>query len=237
MIRREGEQNIAIVLSAGRGSRMHTDIPKQYLDLCGMPVIAWSLRAFESFEGVDEIILVSSPADIEYCRSEVVARYGFGKVCCVVAGGQERYLSVWEGLKAAKSLAPQTSYVFIHDGARPLVDEAVLRRSLEDVRKYRACVVGMPVKDTIKVSDEQGFAARTPDRRLLWQIQTPQVFSFPLVYGAYQRLIEEKYQGVTDDAMVVERETGMRVKLTEGSYRNIKITTPEDLEIARLFLL
>ena len=236
-------RNIAIVLSAGRGSRMHTQTPKQYLDLCGRPVIAWSLGAFEAFDGVDDVILVSSPEDTEYCRSEIVEAYGLSKVRRVIPGGAERYLSVWEGLKEAKRIRDQGQegpadggYLFVHDGARPLVDSAILERTLADAGKYCACVAAMPVKDTIKVADEEGFAAQTPDRRLLWQIQTPQVFSFALVYEAYRKLIEEGITQVTDDAMVVERETEVRVKLTEGSWKNLKITTPEDLEIARLFL-
>ena len=265
------KRNIAIVLSAGRGDRMHTAVAKQYLDLCGLPVIAWSLRAFEHFEGVDDVILVSSSADVDYCRSEIVSACGFRKVQSIVPGGAERYLSVWEGLKEAKrflsddslsgaasencfgrdkdgKVDPENgsggtdgreyadSYIFIHDGARPLVDGDILSRTLEDVIKYRACAAAMPVKDTIKVADEGGFAVKTPDRRALWQIQTPQVFSFPLVYEAYRKLIREGASDVTDDAMVVERESSVRVKLTEGSWQNIKITTPEDLEIARMFL-
>ena len=239
----EKKRNIAIVLSAGRGNRMHADRPKQYLDLCGRPVIAWSLYAFEGFADVDDVILVTGSDDIDYCRSEIVDRYGLKKVRSIVPGGTERYLSVWEGLKEAKRLlndqygqAGEGSYLFIHDGARPLVDDGILERCLADARQYHACVAAMPVKDTIKVSDEEGFAAQTPDRRLLWQIQTPQVFSFALVYEAYRKLIEEGITQVTDDAMVVERETEVRVKLTEGSWKNLKITTPEDLEIARLFL-
>ena len=254
------EHNIAIVLSAGRGSRMHMETAKQYLDLCGRPVIAWSLRAFERFEGIDDVILVSAAEDIEYCRSEIVDRYGFRKVRSIVPGGAERFLSVWEGLKEAQRLqsagsgtaagdrmmppcGPEEracgdsgSYVFIHDGARPLVDRGILLRTLEDVRRYGACTAAMPVKDTIKISDENGFAIRTPDRSFLWQIQTPQVFSFSLAYRAYQKLIREGDADVTDDAMVVERETDARVKLTEGYWQNIKITTPEDLAIAALFL-
>lgn len=255
------EHNIAIVLSAGRGSRMHTETAKQYLDLCGCPVIAWSLRAFEQFDGIDDVILVSAADDIEYCRSEIVGRYGFSKVRSIVPGGAERFLSVWEGLKEAKrflsmrndpaaenrrklSAGPEEnarddqtgSYVFIHDGARPLVDRGILVRTLEDVRRYGACTAAMPVKDTIKISDENGFALRTPDRSFLWQIQTPQVFSFFLAYRAYQELIRKGDADVTDDAMVVERETSVSVKLTEGSWQNIKITTQEDLGIAKMFL-
>ncbi len=180
------EKNIAIVLSAGRGSRMHSDIPKQYLDLCKRPVIAWSLQAFEDYEEINEVILVCSEEDIDYCRTEIVERYGFQKVCSIIPGGAERYLSVWEGLKEAarryqRSGAEDSSYIFIHDGARPMINGEILGRALEDVREHRACVVGMPVKDTIKVADEHEYAKMTPDRRLLWQVQTPQVFSFPLV--------------------------------------------------------
>ena len=233
-----GERNIAIVLSAGRGSRMHAGIPKQSMELCGKPVIAWPLGVFEAFDGVDDVILVSSPEDIDYCRSEIVGKYGFRKVRSIIPGGTERYLSVWEGLKEAARLIEknyEASYIFIQDGARPLIDEPILNRCLSDVRHYHACVAGMPVKDTIKLADENGYALQTPDRRLLWQIQTPQVFSFSLVYGAYRKLIEDGITNVTDDAMVVELETSTRVKLTEGSYRNIKITTPEDLKMAECF--
>ena len=222
---------------------MHTQTPKQYLELCGRPVIAWSLGAFEAFDGVDDVILVSAPEDIEYCRCEIVEAFGLDKVRSIIPGGAERYLSVWEGLKEAKRMLDQQQecpadggYLFVHDGARPLVDRGILERTLTDARKYHACVAAMPVKDTIKVADEEGFAAQTPDRRLLWQIQTPQVFSFPLVYEAYRKLVDEGISEVTDDAMVVERETEVRVKLTQGSWQNLKITTPEDLEIARLFL-
>ncbi len=269
------QKNIAVVLSAGRGSRMHSDVPKQYMELRGMPVIAWSLKAFQEFDPVDEIILVTSREDIDYCRREIIDKYRFDKVSRIVPGGAERYLSVWEGLKAAEEIlkaasavtgnaccggsdaAPQGTcgadmseaalqstqgagesqpVVFIHDGARPLIDRPLLDRAFQCAREHSACVVGMPVKDTIKIADEDGFAASTPDRRLLWQVQTPQVFSFPLVYDAYRKLTEEGITAVTDDAMVVELETNVRVKLVEGSYRNLKITTPEDLSIAECLM-
>jgi 2-C-methyl-D-erythritol 4-phosphate cytidylyltransferase len=233
------EQNAAIILSAGRGKRMGSGTAKQYLDLCGMPVIAWSLKAFEEFDGVDNVILVTAPEEIGFCRTEIVDRYRFRKVSGIVPGGAERYLSVWEGLKEVHRLCGpkrSPSYVFIHDGARPLVEEKILSRCLADVRRHGACVAGMPVKDTIKEADEEAFAVRTPDRSRLCQIQTPQTFSFPLVFEAYRKLIEEGITDVTDDAMVVERETDVRVKLTEGSWRNLKLTTPEDLKIAGLFL-
>ncbi len=261
-----GLQNTAIVLAAGRGSRMHSDVPKQYLDLCGKPVLAWSLQAFQDFPGVDSVILVTSEEDISYCREEIIDKYRFDKVKRIVPGGAERYLSVWEGLKAAKELikdtdlAPASRYgssessseeladrsgdwgtdtpiIFIHDGARPLIDQPLLARALACAGEHHACVVGMPVKDTIKIVDEECFAMQTPDRRIVWQAQTPQVFSFPLVYEAYRKLIADGITDVTDDAMVVEKESGVRVRMVEGSYRNLKITTPEDLLSAAQFMM
>ena len=233
-------KNVAIVLAAGQGRRMHSDVPKQFLDLCGRPVAAWSLQAFQDFPGVDAVILVTSEEDIEYCQSELIDKYRFDKVKRIVSGGAERYLSVWKGLQAAKEYLQEMnsveSIVFIHDGARPVIDAALLDRALACAKENKACVAGMPVKDTIKIADEDGFAQQTPDRRLVWQVQTPQVFSFSLVYGAYQRLIADGITNVTDDAMVVELESSTRVKLVEGSYRNLKITTPEDLLTAEQFL-
>lgn len=229
----EKEKNAAIVLAAGSGSRMHSDIPKQYLDLCGKEVLAWSLLAFEKAEEVSEIVLVCSEKDIPFCRESIVEKYGISKVKMIVPGGAERYLSVWAGLQA---LDTDTDYVLIHDGARPLVDGGIICRTLEKAKIYSASVAAMPVKDTIKVSSSAGFADHTPDRKTLWQVQTPQVFSYGLVYGAYRDLVREGRTDVTDDAMVVETMRQVRCYLAEGSYRNIKITTPEDLLIARALL-
>ena len=161
-------------------------------------------------------------------------KYGFTKVSAVVSGGKERYDSVYEGLRACKD----TEYVLIHDGARPLVTEEIISRAAQAAVSDEACVVGMPVKDTIKVADAGGFAESTPDRSRLWQVQTPQAFSYPLVRGAYDRLMADEIQqkGITDDAMVVEQEMQIPVKLYEGSYCNIKIMTPEDLDTAKGFI-
>ena len=227
----------AIVLAAGRGSRMKSKIQKQYLLLKGKPVLYYSLKAFEeSF--IDEIILVTGEEEIEYCRKEIVEKYGFTKVSHIVAGGKERYHSVFCGLQELTDC----DYVFIHDGARPFVTEQILERAYETVQKEHACVVGMPVKDTIKLADENGFAKETPRRDLLWMIQTPQVFSYALVKTAYASFLEREQellaQGIkmTDDAMVVETFTDTGIRLVEGSYENIKITTPEDLRIAEALL-
>lgn len=230
-------KTVAVVLAAGRGSRMHSDVQKQYMLLNDRPVIFYSLKVFqESF--IDEIILVVGKGEKEYCQREIVDEYNFTKVKKIVEGGSERYHSVANGLKALEG----EGYVFIHDGARPFITEEILLRAYEAVREYDACVVGMPVKDTIKIVDENYFSKLTPNRETLWQIQTPQVFSIGLAKEAYDRLFikeeELRAQGIriTDDAMVVETLMEHSVKLVEGSYENIKITTPEDLNIAYSFI-
>lgn len=222
----------AIVLAAGQGKRMGSKVQKQYLLLEDKPVLYYTLQSFEECPLIEEIVLVTGKEEIAYCQEEIVQKYGFSKVKKIVAGGKERYHSVYEGLRAAEG----TGYVLIHDGARPFADGEIIRRICENVEIYDACVAGMPVKDTIKIADEAGFAAQTPDRRMVWQIQTPQAFSYELIRSAYDRLMEEQPDGITDDAMVVETMTEHKVKFIEGSYHNIKITTPEDLDIAQLFL-
>ena len=223
----------AIVLAAGKGKRMQSQVPKQYLMLEDKPVLYYALKTFQdSF--VDRIVLVTSEEDREYCRKNIVEKYGFDKVEDIVAGGKERYHSVYEGLKAVRA-----DYVFIHDGARPFVTEKILERSYTCVVQYDDCVIGMPVKDTIKIADYDNFAVSTPSRDMVWMVQTPQVFAYNVIYEAYTTLIKKEQEilqqsmKITDDAMVVETFTDRKVKLIEGSYENIKITTPEDLQIAR----
>lgn len=228
-----GHRVAAIVLAAGKGKRMGTSIQKQYLELDGKPLIYYALKAFEE-SPVEEIILVTGKEEVEFCRKEIVERYGLKKVSKIVAGGAERYHSVFEGLKALD----HCDYVLIHDGARPCVTRAVIEAAMEGAVDYDACVIGMPVKDTVKIADESEYASVTPDRSRLWQIQTPQAFQYSLIYEAYQKLFTSaEYQtGVTDDAMVVESMTDRRVKLIRGDYSNIKVTTPEDMVIARVLM-
>lgn len=222
----------AIVLAAGAGIRMKSSVRKQYMELSGKPVLYYSLKVFEE-SLVSQIVLVVGAGEIEYCRREIIEKYGFTKVSAVVEGGKERYHSVFEGLKAVKN----ADYVLIHDGARPFVDKDMIFRSIKAAERYDACVVGMPVKDTIKIVDHGGFVEATPDRSCLWQIQTPQTFSYPLIFQAYQKVIDAGKCTVTDDAMVLEYATGHKVKVIEGSYSNIKITTPEDMMVAKAFLM
>jgi len=233
---------VAIVLAAGKGSRMHSDVAKQFLPLCGKPVLCYSLDVFEQSDYIDRIILVAGREGMETC-SEIVKEYGYKKVSSVVTGGKERYHSVRNGLNAAlyeedSAVENPPALVLIHDGARPFVSEEIIEENIKALEECSACVTGVPSKDTVKIADSEGFVASTPERALVWNVQTPQSFHFSLVHKAYEQLIEkeaeilEKGIRITDDAMVVEYFTNERVKLVEGSYENIKITTPEDLIIA-----
>lgn len=227
----EKQKYAAIVLAAGSGKRMNSQVHKQYLIIQDRPVLYYSLKEFED-SAVDEIVLVVGKGEEEFCRREIVDKYGISKVKAIVEGGKERYHSVFEGLKQTSD----ADYVLIHDGARPFVNQDIIRRCMQEVQKYQACVVGMPVKDTIKIADEGGYAKQTPDRKNIWMIQTPQTFSYALIYEAYEEMLKTEDTAITDDAMVLERIKGKKSKLIEGSYRNIKITTPEDLLIANVYL-
>ncbi|MDD6169412.1 MAG: 2-C-methyl-D-erythritol 4-phosphate cytidylyltransferase [Lachnospiraceae bacterium] len=225
------EKVTAIVLAAGQGTRMGGKTAKQYLLLDGRPVLYYALLAFEK-SMVDEIILVAGEKDLPFCRTEIVEKYGFSKVTRIVAGGKERYHSVYQGLKAAGG----ADYVLIHDGARPFVSDDIISRTIEAVKKEKACVVAMPVKDTIKIANEDHYAIETPNRSKVWMIQTPQAFSYDLILHAYEKVLASGDAVITDDAMVLEKAENIPVKLVQGSYTNIKITTPEDMKIAEIFL-
>ena len=192
----------------------------------------YSLHCFQESPRIQEIILVTSKEMIPYCEKEIVEKYGFGKVTRIVEGGKERYDSVYAGLKACKD----TDFVFIHDGASPFITVEMVERGYQAVVKTGACVLGMPSKDTVKLADEEGYIKETPDRKIVWNVQTPQIFSYKLICTAYESIQQKDMSNVTDDAMVVEQETGTRILLVEGSYQNIKITTPEDLAVAEAFL-
>lgn len=248
----------AVVLAAGQGKRMGAKVAKQYLTIAGRPVLAHALAAFEKSPLIDAIVLVvGDEGQISYCKKEIVDAYKFQKVDIITTGGKERYDSVWRALCAIQNggqahgggnadgglpASAREGFVFIHDGARPVVTQEILERCLDAAERYGACVAAMPVKDTIKIADEQGFTRYTPRRDLVWMMQTPQTFSFPLVYEAYRRMEEGRAQWekeglrITDDAMVVETFLERKVKLVKGSYENIKVTTPEDLKLAELFL-
>lgn len=224
----------AIVLAGGKGTRMNSQVQKQYLKLAGKPLILHSLEVFERSQ-VDTIVLVVGQGERQRVELEILGANRFIKLSAVTEGGRERYHSVYAGLQALQGC----DYVLIHDGARPLVTEEIISRAVQGALNYQACVVGMPVKDTIKKADQDGFAVESLDRRCLWQIQTPQAFSYSLIRTAYDWIMEkeERQAGITDDAMAVESYGGCRVKLVEGSYENLKVTTPEDMVIAEALLM
>lgn len=239
------ERCTAIVLAAGSGRRMHSATAKQFMLLGDRPVLWYSLQAVEQSAIIDDCIVVTGERDIPYVQREIVDRYAFRKVETIVAGGEERYESVYRALRFMEeghmATPNRDGYVFIHDGARPFLTEEILESTYREVCKHRACVAAVPVKDTIKIADEDGFVAQTPDRSRMWAVQTPQVFKTALITEAYRRLWDQKKSSgsdirVTDDAMVLESMSGLPVKLVEASYKNIKITTPEDIRTAESFL-
>ena len=219
---------VAVILAAGKGDRMGGSVPKQYLELAGRPILAHTLEAFDRAPSIDAIVIVTN--DEEVIRDTVLEKWPVSKPVIFAEGGKERQDSVWNALTAIGSC----EIVAIHDGVRPLVQIPVIEHSISVARQFGAAVAGMPSKDTIKVIDEQGFSVNTPDRNRLWLTQTPQVFQFSLFLDAHRKAKQDGYLG-TDDSSLVER-TGHPVKLVEGGYDNIKITTPEDLIIAEQIL-
>ncbi len=226
-------RNTAVVLAGGSGRRMGYDKPKQYMDISGKPLIYYCLDTFEkSF--IDSIVLVCGSGEEELCRREVVEKYGFKKIEAIVAGGKERYDSVYNGLKVIR----ECDNVFIHDGARPFVSEYVLERCLHYVEKYKAAVAAVRSKDTVKIENGDGFVEQSPDRSLVWLMQTPQVFEYKMIFECYEKLkrdesrLEEAGVRITDDTMVAKMYADIDAKLVESEYENIKITTPDDLLLA-----
>lgn len=224
---------ITVVIAAGGvGRRMNHHKAKQYIEVNDKALLAYTIEAFETNEDIDAIVLVVGEEDITYVKQDIIKKYRYSKVFDIVTGGQERRDSVYNGLIA---IPGETSHVLVHDGARPLVSQEEITKSVEGAIKYRACVLGAKVKDTIKVTNEEAYVISTPIRKNTYQIQTPQAFEKGLLLEAYKRSYGETYP-VTDDAMIVERYSNQQVKVIESSYKNIKITTPEDLLMMNQFL-
>ncbi len=219
------ERVTAIIVAAGAGLRMG-GIDKLFADVGGMPLLARTLAAFEGCPSVDQIILVASEANLDRCW-KLVRSYGFKKVTELVPGGARRQDSVQQGLDQVKD----STWVLIHDGVRPFIDDELIAAGIEAAREYGASVAAVPVKDTIKVVNADRLVRNTPKRETLWAAQTPQVFRIDVIRGAYR----DAFGDVTDDAMLLER-LGQPVTVYQGSYENIKITTPEDLDLAECIL-
>jgi 2-C-methyl-D-erythritol 4-phosphate cytidylyltransferase len=223
----------ALIPAAGMGKRMGAAINKQYLQLDGLPIVARTISVFEQSPLIEAIYLVIPAEEIPYCREHVVAACGFRKVVAIVPGGRERQNSVMNGLNAMRPDLADDDVVLIHDGVRPLITPQLLRESIESARNSDGALVAVPAKDTIKVVRD-GIIIDTPPREMLWQAQTPQSFRFATIYAAHRSAEQEGFSG-TDDASLVERRGGA-VRVVRGDYRNIKITTPEDLVLAEAFL-
>ncbi|NGM85372.1 2-C-methyl-D-erythritol 2,4-cyclodiphosphate synthase [Paenibacillus sp. 7124] len=213
-----------VVVAAGRGTRMGTAESKQYLMLQGKPIIVHTLELFQRHGLISEIVLVAGAEDLDRCRNWTEA-YGLSKVKAIVAGGTERQHSVYRGLGQLS-----TEWVMVHDGVRPFVRPADIECCYEEAVRTGAAVLAVPVKDTIKQVDNRGSVLSTPDRRSLWAIQTPQTFRLSELLAAYEAADKDGFVG-TDDSSLAER-AGIEVAVVEGSYGNIKITTPDDLEYA-----
>ncbi|PKM50107.1 MAG: 2-C-methyl-D-erythritol 4-phosphate cytidylyltransferase [Firmicutes bacterium HGW-Firmicutes-7] len=221
-----------IIAAAGQGKRMKNDVSKQYIEIDGKPIVAYTIEKFQKSNLVDEIILVVGENEIGYIEKYIKNRYNFTKVKSIVSGGKDRQDSVFEGIKV---LSDDVDIILVHDGVRPMIDVEAIDYIIEETIKYKACIFGVNAKDTIKVVDEYKNVADTPDRNLLYAIQTPQAFEKGLLLNAYKRSMKEGFRG-TDDSMLVERFTDIKVKVVEGSYMNIKITTPEDLQFFKEYM-
>lgn len=229
-----GEKVVAVVLAGGNGSRMNSDIPKQYTQIGDRELIFYCLDIFQKNEKIDGIILVTREEDISFCKKEIIDKYNITKCDKVVAGGRERYDSVASALSLISK--KEVSLVMIHDGARPFVTDKMINDSIEAANDFGACTVAVPVKDTIKIVDENGFGINTPNRNTLYQIQTPQTFKTDLILSAYEKMKKDQNYNITDDTMVIELYEGVHSKIINGAYENIKITTKEDIIIAENFL-
>lgn len=217
----------AVVVAAGKGTRMNMDINKQYIKVCKVPLLARTLKVFEECCLIDEVVLVVNNNDMFYCKQNVVEDYGLKKVKLLVAGGEQRQNSVYNGLIQVNN---EADIIIIHDGARPFINEEIIKNCIEAAQEYGASTTAVPVKDTIKSSDDGGFVKETLERSTLWSIQTPQAFLKDVIIKAHKIAMEDGFNG-TDDTVLAER-IGVRTRLVMGSYNNIKITTREDLTFA-----
>ncbi len=220
-----------VIAAAGSGSRMGSKTNKQYIQLGTRPLLTYSLDTFEKMEIVKDIIIVAKEPEIEYCEKAVVKACGYKKVSRVIAGGLERQDSIWLGLN---ELDKDTDYVAVHDGARPFVTVELVMRILEAAVRWGAAIPAVAVRDTLKKVDKDNFVRQTLDRAAIFAIQTPQIFRYGELYKSYEYAREQGINA-TDDASLYEKYIG-RVKVVPGDYNNLKITTPEDLVIARTIL-
>jgi 2-C-methyl-D-erythritol 4-phosphate cytidylyltransferase len=224
-------KTIALITAAGKGQRMQSEIPKQYLCLGEKPILVHTLKVFEECPAVDGIYLIIPQDQMAMVQRDIVEKYHFKKILKLVRGGKIRQMSVWNGLQAIRS---GCSIVVVHDGVRPFITCRLIEKSIEEAQKSGAAVVGVTAKDTVKRIGK-GEKVQTLPREEIWLAQTPQSFRFSLLMKAYQKAQQENIIG-TDDASLVEN-LEHPITLIKGDYTNIKITTPEDLAWAKSFFV
>jgi len=221
----------AIIVAAGKGIRMNYSVRKQYLLLAGRPVLGHTLEIFIRCDEIEEIILVVPEEDFDFCKRKILLPLKPHKRVNLVSGGQERQESVYNGLMAA---GDKESVVVIHDGVRPFVYSEQVSECIKGAKEFGACIVGIPVYETLKHVNHSGYTDKTIERDAIWLAQTPQAFQYSLIKKAHETARQKGYT-CTDDAQLVER-MGKEVKIISGSRYNIKITNREDLELARAIL-
>lgn len=217
--------NGVVIVAAGKGSRMKMDINKQFIKLNGKEIVAYTIEKFYNHSNIQDIVVVVREEEANILKKEILEKYNFKNIK-IAFGGKERQDSVYNGLKM---LDKDCKNVLIHDGARPFVSKEIIDNSIDAAKNYNAVVVGVPMKDTIKIVNEDNDIVDTPNRSMLWAVQTPQTFNYGILMKAYESAFEGEFYG-TDDAMLVEH-IGCKVKMIEGSYNNIKVTTPEDINM------
>lgn len=221
----------AIIVAAGKGLRMKTDVRKQYLLLEGRPILGHTLPVFDACAQIDEILLVIPEGDFDFCRKNVISPLDLKTKIRCVAGGARRQDSVYNGLDA---LDRKTDIVVIHDGVRPFVRPEQLGACIRGAQGSGACILAIPASDTLKRIGGSGTIEQTLDRNDIWLAQTPQAFKYDLILKAHEAARKDGFSG-TDDALLIER-LGIGVRIATGSKDNIKITTREDLAFARAIL-
>ena len=224
-------KTVAIIPAAGSGIRMESKRAKQFLTLDGKPILALTLEPFQE-SSVDAVVLVVPQDDVEYCREDIVERFGLTKVEKIVPGGKRRQDSVRLGLEATEG---KYDFVLIHDGVRPLIEKEIIEGVIKEAMVNRAVITALPARETVKEVNDLRHVVKTYDRKRVWMVQTPQAFRYQDILGAHQKALKEGWEEATDDALLVEK-SGITVKVVEGSEKNIKVTTPHDLELARILL-
>ncbi len=219
----------AIIVAAGKGIRMNDTVKKQYLPLAGRPVLSHTLAVFDECNLISKIFLVVSQNDFDYCRNNILPM--LNKEIQLVAGGKERQDSVYNGLIA---VGGNNGIVIIHDGVRPFANKEMLKSCVKGAKKHGACIIGVPVQDTLKKISSSGDIEKTIERSNIWIAQTPQAFQYEIIKKAHENARLRGHAG-TDDAFIVEQ-MGTPVKIIKGNKNNIKITTREDLKIAEAIL-